>query len=108
MRAILHHRPGSETREFLVTVLLMMPSIFALGFSLTLSRTEHYPLSALWFVYEVSRNVGYIGIAAGTIVTVAAAMRRTISEATLVLMSSAVVTAIILLWCAARILPAGW
>jgi type III secretory pathway component EscS len=105
---ILHHGAGGGTREFLATVLLATPSFFALGFAVALSRAEQYPLSALWFVYEVSRNVGFLGVAVGTIITFVAAMRRRIPESTLGLMASAVVTAIILLWCAARILPSGW
>jgi hypothetical protein len=108
MKMILHYRAGSGARELLATVLLAIPSFFALGFAVVLSRTEQYPLSALWLVYEVARNVGYLGVAVGTIVTFVAAMRRTIPESTLGLMASAVVTAIILLWCAARILPSGW
>ena len=56
----------------------LIPSLLAFAWVSALSRNAS-PASALWFLYEVSRLLAYIGIVISTGLTLGIAIRRTAS-----------------------------
>jgi hypothetical protein len=88
---------------FLATVLLGLPTVVALGCSLALAHGAWNPASAMWFMYQVSRYVAYVGISvcAGTIIVVA--IRHATSRRFLTLMELSLAANVLLLWYAVHI-----
>lgn len=93
--------------QFLITLLLGLPALFAFIGSVGLAHGSPYSASGLWFFCLVSRILGYIGIAVAAIFTSFAIFRRTVSEAVACLMALSTAAAIALLWCAARTFPSS-
>ena len=89
---------------FLVTLLFGVPSIIAFGCAFASSHTRWYPSSALWFIYEASRYVAYVGIAVSVGMIVTVAIQRSISSKYIAWMGFSVAATVVILWCAARIL----
>ncbi|MGA9890644.1 MAG: hypothetical protein WBQ31_24305 [Candidatus Acidiferrales bacterium] len=105
MHATMQHHRKAELGQFLMTLVLALPALFAFFAAVDLRYGSPYSASGLWFFYLVSRNLGYVGIAIAGSITVVAIFRRTVSETVAGLMVSSTVTAIILLWCAVRAFP---
>ncbi|MGA7622319.1 MAG: hypothetical protein WB630_09830 [Candidatus Acidiferrales bacterium] len=93
--------------QFLLTLLLGLPALFAFLAASGLEFGSPYSASGLWFLYLVSRNLGYIGIAVAASITGVAIFRRTVTESIAGLMALATITAIVLLWCAVRTFPSS-
>lgn len=89
---------------FLVTLLFGVPSIIAFGCAFASSHARWYPSSALWFIYEASRYVAYVGIAVSVGMIVTVAIQRSISRKYIAWMGFSVAATVVILWCAARIL----
>jgi hypothetical protein len=101
-------RPKSGGRQVLATVLLVLPAGFALFASSWLSNGSQYIISGLWFMYQVSRYLAYVGILVAASLTAAAIVRRTVSAGVVMLMASSTLAAIFLLWYAAHIYRSPW
>ncbi len=106
--AAIEHHPKADLGWFLTTLLLGLPALFAFLGAAGLAGGAPYFKSGLWFFYLVSRNLGFIGVIVAAVMTVRALFQRTVSDAVAGLMVASIVTAIFLLWCAARTLPGLW
>jgi len=107
MHTTIQHDRRSEQGQFLLTLLLGLPALLAFFAASGLAYGSPYSPSGLWFFYLVSRNFGFIGIAASASVTGVAIFRRTVTESVAGLMALATVTAIVLLWGAVRTFPSN-
>lgn len=107
MQATMQHHRNAELGQFLITLVLALPALFAFFAAVDLAYGSPYSASGLWFFYLMSRNLGYIGIALAGSITVVAIFRRTVSETVAGLMVWSTVTAIILLWCGVRTFPSS-
>jgi hypothetical protein len=107
MHATMQHDRRADLGQFLITLLLGLPALFAFFGAVSLAYGSPYSASGLWFFYLVSRKLGYIGVAVAASLTGLAIFRRTVSDAVASLMALATVTAMVLLWCAARTFPSS-
>lgn len=107
MHTTIEHHRKADLGQFLITLLLALPALFAFFAAVGLAYGSPYSASGLWFFYLVSRNFAYIGIAVAASITGFAIFRRTVSEPIAGLMALATVTAIVLLWCAVRTFPSS-
>lgn len=106
--AAIEHYQNTDLGLFLITLLLGLPALFAFLGAAGLAQGAPYFKSGLWFFYLVSRNFGFLGVIVAAGITVRAMFQRTVSDAVAGLMVVWVITAIFLLWCAARTLPDLW
>lgn len=100
--AVGHHRE-SGAWQFWVIAFLSLPALFALFCSLWLAHATEIASSGVWFVYEASRSLGYMGIAFAAGITAIALVWHTVSRTIAFWMASATLSAIVLLWCASAI-----
>jgi hypothetical protein len=107
MQTTTQHDRRSELGQFLLTLLLGLPALFAFFAAAGLEYGSPYSASGLWFFYLVSRNLGYIGIAVAAGITGVAIFRRTVTESVAGLMAVVTITAVVLLWCAVRTFPSS-
>jgi len=107
MHATMQYDRKADVGQFLLTLLLGLSALFAFFAAVDLAYASPYSASGLWFFYLVSRNLGYIGIAVAASLTGVAIFRRTISDAVESLMVFSIITAVVLLWWAARIFPSS-
>jgi hypothetical protein len=107
MHVTMHHYRKADLGQFLITLLLGLPALFAFFAAVGLAYGSPYSASGLWFFYRVSRNLGYVGIAVAASLTSLAILRRTVSEPIAGLMALTTVTAIALLWCAVCTFPSS-
>lgn len=98
---------GNGSWQFLVILFLAIPALLTLLCSIWLAHASQLASSGVWFVYEASRDLAYMGIAFAAGITAVATVRRTVSETIAILMASATLSAIILLWSAAGIFQGG-
>jgi hypothetical protein len=105
--AIEHHQKA-DLGLFLIILVLGMPALFAFLGAAGLAHGAPYFRSGLWFFYLVSRNLGMIGVVVAAVMTGRAMFQRAVSDAVLGLMAASIITATVLLWCAARTLPDLW
>jgi hypothetical protein len=106
--AALEHHQRPDLGMFLIILMLGLPALFAFLGAAGLAQGAPYFKSGLWFFYLVSRNFGFLGVIVAAVMTVRALFQRTVSDAVAGLMAAWIITAIVLLWCAARTLPDLW
>jgi hypothetical protein len=109
--AAIEHHQKTDLGLFLTVLLLGLPALFAFLGAAGLAQGAPYFKSGLWFFYLVSRNfgfLGFLGVIVAAVMTVRALFQRTVSDVVFGLMAASIVTAIVLLWCAARTLPDLW
>jgi hypothetical protein len=106
--AAIEHHHNADLGLFLTILLLGLPAVFAFLGAAGLAQGAPYFESGLWFFYLVSRDFGFLGVIVAAGITVRAMLERTVSDAVAGLMVVSVITAIFLLWCAARTLPDLW
>jgi hypothetical protein len=106
--AAIEHHQKADLGLFLTILLLGLPALFAFLGAAGLAQNAPYFKSGLWFFYLVSRNFGFLGVIVAAGITIRAMFQRTVSDAVAGLMAASVITAIFLLWCAARTLPDLW
>ena len=63
MHATIQHHRKADLGQFLITVVLGLPALFAFCAAAGLAYGSPHSPSGLWFFYLVSRNFGYAGIA---------------------------------------------
>jgi|SRR5579862_385167 hypothetical protein len=85
----------------------LIPSLLAFAWVSALSRNA-LPASALWFLYEVSRLLAYIGIVIATGLTLGIAIRGTASGLFVALMMLTIGSASLLLWYTVHIFRSPW
>jgi len=105
--AIEHHQK-TGIGLFGMILLLGLPALFAFLGAAGLAHGAPYFSSGMWFFYLVSRNLGFIGVIVAACITGRAMYRRSVSDAVAGAMAASVFAAIVLLWCATRLLPDLW
>jgi hypothetical protein len=104
----IEHNQKADLEMFLIILVLELPALFAFLGAAGLAHGAPYFHSGLWFFYLVSRNLGLIGVVVAAVMTGRAMFQRAVSDAVLGLTAASTVTAIVLLWYAARTLPNLW
>jgi type III secretory pathway component EscS len=90
------------------TLLLCLPSLFAVFSSMQVASSGGVGTSALWFIFQVSEYVGVVTILVGTVLTLIKATDGTISKFYVSLMGLSVVLSVFLLWYAFHIYRSPW
>ena len=90
------------------TLLLCLPSLFAVFSSMQIASSGGVGTSALWFIFQVAQYVGAIGIIVGAVLTMIKATDGTISKFYVSLMGLSVMLAVFLLWYAFHIYRSPW
>ncbi len=91
--------PKEDAGLYLTVVLLVVfPAVLAFICSKWFPYGSPHFTSGLWFFYEASRGMAYLGIALALVFTVAAVIQQTVSRKVAVLMASTTFAAIALLW----------
>lgn len=104
-------RARNDWGAFLATLILAMPSTVAFLCALALGRDVPWlftSASSLWFIYEVSRYVAYLGIVICAGIVVAEATQHRASRKFVVLMGVSLAGAVLLLSYAAQIFKNSW
>lgn len=102
----LEAKPDGGGELLLAIILLVTPSVF--GFLACLVAKNSYPGSGLWFFYEVSRMVGYLGVALGACLGAIALHRRLVTPVMAIAMLSIVTAAAMMSWYAGRLSKLIW
>ena len=90
------------------TLLLCLPSLFAVFSSMQVAASGGVGTSALWFIFQVSEYVGVVGILVGAVLTLIKATDGTISKFYVSLMGVSVMLSVFLLWYAFHIYRSPW
>jgi len=106
--AAIEHHQRADLGLVAMSMLLALPALFAFLGSAGLAHGAPYFNSGMWFFYLVSRNLGMIGVVVAAWMTGRAIYIRTVSDAVAALMAGSIITAVVLLLCAARTLPDLW
>jgi hypothetical protein len=93
---------------FAVALLLITPSILAVFASFATVHGVSFPASALWFTYEASLYLGYIGVVVVAVLTYSAAVVGQIPRVFVWLMGISGVAGAFLLWYASHIYQSPW
>ena len=97
----------AQTKWLFGILFLLTPSGLAIVWAFALSRNAS-PASAVWFLYEVSRLIAFVGIVTAAALTLSFAARRVTSGVFLTLMIVSTGSAALLLWYAAHIFRGPW
>jgi hypothetical protein len=108
MSAIVRDRKLSGPAAVWVTLLLITPSIASSFASAAIAREADFPSSALWFLYNDSLYIGYVGVVVAGILTVVKAVQGQISRVFAWLMGASVIAAVLLLWYAHHVYRNPW
>ena len=108
MSAIMRDRKLSGAGALSLTLLLITPSVIAFFASAALAHEADFPSSALWFLYNNSLYIGYVGAVVAGILTVFEAVQGQISRVFIWLMGASVIAAVLLLWYAHHVYRNPW
>jgi hypothetical protein len=99
-------RSGFPTLLF--TVLLVSPCFFAWASSYVISQGGAGSHSGMWFMYQVSQYIAYLGLVVAVVLTVINGSQRTISRIFIFLMAVLIASGISALWYATHIYRSPW
>jgi hypothetical protein len=108
MNAMRQDRRLGGPATFAIALLLLTPSIVAFYAASAIANQANLPVSALWFMYEMSLYFGCAGIAIVVALTLSAAVGRRFSPVLIWLMAVSVIAGASLLWYAAHIYRNPW
>jgi hypothetical protein len=99
-------RGGVTTLLF--TLLLVSPCFFAWACSWVISQGGPNSHSGMWFIYQVSQYLAYLGLVVALVLTIINAKETAISRIIVVLMAISIVSGISALWYAVHIYRSPW
>lgn len=99
-------RGGVTTLLF--TLLLVSPCFFAWACSWVISQGGPNSHSGMWFIYQVSQYLSYLGLAVAMVLTIMNAKEAAISRIIVFLMAISIVSGISALWYAVHIYRSPW
>jgi len=108
MNAFRQERRMGGPGTLALALLLLMPSVVAFFSSSSIMHEANFPVSALWFVYEISLYLGCAGVAIVVALTISAAIAHRISRVFVWLMAVSVVCGASLLWYSSHIYRNPW
>jgi hypothetical protein len=91
-----------------VVLLVIFPAVLAFICSKWFPYGSPHFTSGLWFFYEASRGMAYLGIVLAVVFTVAAVIQRTVSRKMAMLMALTTFAASALLWYAIHMYLSPW
>jgi hypothetical protein len=100
-------RRGGVT-TLLFTLLLVSPCFFAWASSWVISQGGPNSHSGMWFMYQVSQYIAYLGLTVATVLTIINAKQDAISRIIVFLMALSIVCGIAALWYAVHIYRSPW
>ena len=101
--------PGrSGVPTLLFTVLLVSPCFFAWASSYVISQGGAGSHSGMWFMYQVSQYIAYLGLIVAVVLTIINGSQRAISRIFIFLMALLIVSGISALWYATHIYRSPW
>jgi hypothetical protein len=92
----------------LFTLLLVSPCFFAWGSSYVISQGGANSHSGMWFLYQVSQYLGYLGLVVAAVLTIINGTQHLISRVIVFLMALFIVSGISALWYATHIYRSPW
>jgi hypothetical protein len=99
-------RGGVTTLLF--TLLLVSPCFFAWACSWVISQGGPNSHSGMWFIYQVSQYLSYLGLVVALVLTIINAKEAAISRIIVFLMAISIVSGISALWYAVHIYRSPW
>jgi hypothetical protein len=99
-------RGGVTTLLF--TLLLVSPCFFAWACSWVISQGGPNSHSGMWFIYQVSQYLSYLGLVVALVLTIINAKETAISRIIVALMAISIVSGISALWYAVHIYRSPW
>ncbi len=100
-------RRGGVT-TLLLTLLLVSPCFFAWASSYVISQGGPNSQSGIWFMYQVSQYIAYLGLIVAAVLTIINAKQDAISRIIVFLMTLSIVSGIAALWYAVHIYRSPW
>jgi hypothetical protein len=101
--------PGrSGVPTLLFTALLVSPCFFAWASSYVISQGGAGSHSGMWFMYQVSQYIAYLGLVVAVVLTIITGSQRAISRIFVFLMALLIVSGISALWYATHIYRSPW
>jgi hypothetical protein len=101
--------PGrSGVPTLLFTALLVSPCFFAWASSYVISQGGAGSHSGMWFMYQVSQYIAYLGLVVAVVLTIINGWQRAISRIFIFLMALLIVSGISALWYATHIYRSPW
>ncbi|HEY4838282.1 MAG TPA: hypothetical protein VIH72_06735 [Candidatus Acidoferrales bacterium] len=98
----------SGVTTLLFTALLVSPCFFAWGSSYVISQGGAGSHSGMWFMYQVSQYLAYLGLVVAAVLTVINGWQNAISRIFVFLMAFLIVSGISALWYATLIYRSPW
>ena len=99
-------RGGVTTLLF--TLLLVSPCFFAWACSWVISQGGPNSHSGMWFIYQVSQYLAYLGLIVALVLTIVNVKQAAISRIIVFLMALSIVSGISALWYAIHIYRSPW
>jgi|ERR1700683_2378240 hypothetical protein len=99
-------RGGVTTLLF--TLLLVSPCFFAWACSWVISQGGPNSHSGMWFIYQVSQYLAYLGLIVALVLTIVNVKQAAISRIIVFLMALSIVSGISALWYAVHIYRSPW
>ena len=101
--------PGrSGVPTLLFTALLVSPCFFAWASSYVISQGGAGSHSGMWFMYQVSQYIAYLGLVVAVVLTIITGSQLSISRIFVFLMALLIVSGISALWYATHIYRSPW
>ena len=99
-------RGGVTTLLF--TALLVSPCFFAWASSYVISQGGAGSHSGMWFMYQVSQYLSYLGLVVAVVLTIINGSQRAMSRIFIFLMALLIVSGVSALWYATHIYRSPW
>jgi hypothetical protein len=99
-------RGGVTTLLF--TLLLVSPCFFAWASSYVISQGGPNSHSGMWFIYQVSQYLAYLGLLVAAVLTIINAKQHEVSRIIVFLMAISIVSGVSALWVAVHSYRRPW
>jgi hypothetical protein len=99
---------GGGVTTLLFTVLLISPCFFAWASSYVISQGGINSHSGMWFLYQVSQYLAYLGLLVALVLTIIHGSQQRMSRIFVFLMALLIASGISALWYATHIYRSPW
>jgi hypothetical protein len=99
---------GGGVTTILFNLLLVSPCFFAWASSYVISQGGPNSHSGMWFMYQVSQYLAYLGLVVAAVLTIINIKQHEVSRIIVFLMAISIVSGISALWYAVYIYRSPW
>jgi hypothetical protein len=99
---------GAGVATLLFTLLLVSPCFFAWASSYVISQGGPNSHSGMWFMYQVSQYLAYLGLIVAAVLTIINFKQAALPRIIVFLMAISIVSGISALWYAVHIYRSPW